>query len=363
MNASAVNGPLRVGLIGCGHIAATHVAAWRQSDLADIAGVFDVNMDAAQRFAGRFGVTTVYPTVAAAVAGADIVDDCSPPAAHRENALAALRAGRHYLVEKPMVLARADLDEILAAREAAGRQLCVIHNLKYSDGVLAASRWVADGRIGQVLALDRVFLTDPSTDRMLRMPNHWSRRLPGGRWVETLPHELYLIHHFLGPLEVASVVALPGETSTPASSEADPATAPEVAVIMRGPSAVATLRYSSRNRTNQRRLTLYGSEGTILVDILAGSATLLRQKDSAWVRAVGGQTLDAATTLARMVPDRLTRLAGRLRHRTAHSALIRDFARSVRGDGPPPVSLDEIAYVVDKTEEIGAMISASARGA
>ncbi|MGH2406290.1 MAG: Gfo/Idh/MocA family protein, partial [bacterium] len=185
-------GRLRVGLLGCGHIAATHVRAWRRSGVADVAVAFDVRPEAARAFAAKFGIEHVADTPAVLVDRADVIDDCSPPVAHLQNALLALDGGRHYLVEKPIVLSRAEFDRIAAAAQTAGRQICVVHNLKYNPGVRVARRWIRAGRIGRVISLERYFLTDPSTDRMLRMPNHWSQSLPGGRWLETLPHELYL---------------------------------------------------------------------------------------------------------------------------------------------------------------------------
>ncbi|HEY3248791.1 MAG TPA: Gfo/Idh/MocA family oxidoreductase [bacterium] len=337
---------LNVGLLGCGHIAAAHVRAWRRSGVAEIAAVFDVRPEAARVFAARFGVGTVADSVADLISCADVVDDCSPPQAHLSNALTALGARRHYLVEKPIVLSTAEFEQIQAASQAAGRHICVVHNLKYNFGVRTARRWVAEGRIGRVISLERYFLTDPATDRMLRLPNHWSQSLPGGRWLETLPHELYLTHEFMGALPVTDVVA------RGSSGVGGPNTADELLVVLAGRDALATFRYSARSRSNTRSLVLYGTDGIIRVEILAGSAVLLRPHAGRWIRGVGGETLDALTTLARMVPDRAAVTAARVWGRTPHAELIADFAHSLLGRRPSPVPMDEIAYVVAGCEEV-----------
>ncbi len=344
--------PLRVGLLGCGHIADTHVRSWRRSNLATIDAVFDVNADAAAAFAARFRIPRVCASIEDLLAAVDVADDCSPPAAHLRNALAAFGMGRDYLVEKPIVLAMADLETILSAQRASGRRLCVVHNLKFNRGVEAARRWVGAGRIGSVVSLERYFLTHPSADRMLRMPNHWSLRLPGGRWMETLPHELYLTHEFVGALDLAHVVPVRAG-SLPAGPTAD-----EVSVTLRGDSAIATFHYSARCRSNVRLLVLNGTDGTVRVDILAGAAVLLPPRTGRWVRGLGADALDALTTMARVLPDRAGALRDRIDGRTPHAALIEAFARSLRDGGPSPVSVEEIAYVVRMSDEVGRMITA-----
>ena len=338
---------LKVGLIGCGHIAAVHVRGWRKSGLAEITAVFDVNQEAAQRFAKRFGIAKVCRDVAELIASVGMIDDCSPPAVHVNNALATLAEGRDYLVEKPVVLSAADWDRVMEAQRKSGSRICVVHNLKFNPGVQTALRWVAEGRIGQVRSLDRLFLTDPSTDRMLRMNGHWSHKLPGGRWLETLPHELYLTFLFLGELEVQDVLALYSPNST------HPHTADEMVVTLRGDESVATYRYSAHSRANHRSMMVYGTDGTIRVEILSGSAVLYKPKTAHWTRGVSVETLTALRTLSRMVPDRVAASMAALRKENPHTRLITQFAQHLVGRGPAPVSLEEISYVVRMEEEIG----------
>jgi predicted dehydrogenase len=312
-----------------------------------VTDVFDVNRDAAAAFARRFGIDRVHDVIEDLIDAVDVVDDCSPPKVHLSVALATLRAGKDYLVEKPMVLSADHLEQVLEAQRVSGSRICVIHNLKYSPGVQRAKEWVAEGRIGEVLSLERHFLTDPVTDRMLRTKNHWSHGLPGGRWVETLPHELYIIHDFLGALDIDCVQTL----FLPDSPH--PHTADELMVALSGASSIASFRFSARCRSNHRTLTLHGSEGSIRVELLASSAALYTPKIQKWVRGAGLDTLNALTTLGRMVPDRLAAVKSRARGQSPHSRLIGDYAHYLKGDGPAPVSLEEIAYVVRTGEEIG----------
>jgi hypothetical protein len=158
-----------------------------------------------------------------------------------------------------------------------------------------------------------------------------------------MPHQLYITHQFLGPLEVTNV------TSLRLPNSEHPHTAEEMVVSLRGDDAVATFRYSARCESNLRCFTLCGRDGTIRVDLLSGSAVLFKPHSRRWVRGVGLETLHALTALGRMIPDRVALL----RSEAAHTGLIRDFARHLRGLGPSPVPLDEIRYVIQVTEEIG----------
>ena len=347
-------GKLRVGLVGCGHIAGVHVRAWKKTGISEVTGVFDVNKEAAAAFAKRFGIARAYDSMEDLIDSVDVIDDCSPPHVHVNVALEALGRGRHYLVEKPMVLSSSDLDRVLEAQRASGCKISVIHNLKYNPGVQTARQWVNEGRIGRLLSLERHFLTDPITDRMLRADNHWSHRLPGGRWVETLPHELYITFEFLGPLEVDHVQTL----RLPDSPH--PHTADEMLVTLQGESTVASFRFSARCGSNIRTLTLHGSEGSIRVELLAGTAVLYKPRTMKWVRGMGLETLNAFTALGRMVPDRMKAIRSRAAHETPHSRLIRDFAFYLDGKGTMSITLDEIEYVVRTGEEISHRAAGSA---
>jgi predicted dehydrogenase len=322
--------------------------------LSEVIGVFDVNKGAAAAFAKRFGIPNSHDSMEGLIDAVDVIDDCSPPHVHVNVALEALRKGRHYLVEKPMVLSSSDLDRVLEAQRASGSKISVIHNLKYNSGVQTARQWVEEGRIGRLLSLERHFLTNPVTDRMLRAENHWSHHLPGGRWVETLPHELYITFEFMGPLEVDHVQTLRLKDSP------HPHTADEMMVLLQGESSVASFRFSARCGSNIRTLTLHGSEGSIRVELLAGTAVLYRPRTTKWVRGLGLDTLNAFTTLGRMIPDRAKAIKGRIVHETPHSRLIRDFALHLAGMGPVPITLDEIEYVVRTGEEISNKAAGSA---
>jgi len=345
---------MKVGLVGCGKIAEAHLVGFRKASSCVVHGVFDVNREMAEKRAREFRVPRVFDSVDSLIAECDVVNVCTPPQTHAEIAFKALAAGRHLIIEKPMVIRSEDWLAIRSAAEQAKVSVTVIHNLKFSPCVQQAKRWVDQGRIGRLLRLNRQFVTDPASDRMLVGTGHWSHGLPGGRWFETLPHELYLTHWFLGPLPLAGVVAQ-RTVDAPPGVRAD-----EVQVTFKGERALATVEFSASCRVNRRMLTLLGTDGAITLDLLSDFAAISRVRDGRGMRGVGRLPLEAAGSVLRWLPDR----AGYAwRHATGdspHTRIIRQFDLYMQGRAPSPTPLDEVDYVVTNCELVGREIDRQA---
>ena len=338
---------MKVGLVGCGAIAPAHLRGWQRAEGFAIGGVFDLDRELAAKRAKEFGVERIYDRMEQLIDDCDVVDVCTPPQTHAKIARPILEAGRHLMIEKPVVIDVAEWDGLVAAVKRSAGKLAVIHNLKFAQSTRQAKAWVDEGRIGKILRIQREFLTSPSTDRMLVGDKHWSHRLPGGRWFETMPHELYLTHWFVGALELAGVAIC----STPKAPPGAPAD--EVAITLRGPEALATIQFSANCESNRRVFTVQGSHGQIVVDILSDQASLITARDAKWKRAVGRPVLAAGQMLLRAVPDRSRYGWQHLRGESPHVRAIDSFARELRGEGEAATPFDEVDYVVRNCEQIG----------
>src|SRR5436309_7904127 len=81
----------------------------------------------------------------------DLVDVCNPTHLHAETAIAALRAGKHVLVEKAIALEPRDADAMVEAARQAGRLLMVAHVLPFFPEFAYAARAIQLGEFGKVL--------------------------------------------------------------------------------------------------------------------------------------------------------------------------------------------------------------------
>lgn len=343
---------LRVGIVGAGHISSSHISGWKKARGAVVTSITDLDRSAAKDRAKQWGVQAVADDIEHLLDTCDVVDICTPPHTHSSIIIAAAGAGRHVLVEKPVVTSVEDWRRVRHEVETRGVQLAVVHNIKFSRSLQTTRRWIDEGRIGRILRIRREFLTHPAKDRMLAGDGHWSHTLPGGRWFETLPHELYLIYWLAGALEFDGLSALATGNSPPG------APADEVSLSFRGSDVLATVQYSAHCELNRRVFEVIGTRGRIHVDLLSDSASLSRSRDQRWRRVLGGARIDALQCLVGWIPDRLAYLADRIRSRTPHSRLISSFADSLLKGTPTPTPLDEIGYVVEMGDTVSRAIEA-----
>ncbi|GAA1573959.1 Gfo/Idh/MocA family oxidoreductase [Kribbella sancticallisti] len=142
---------LTVGLIGAGNIAHVHVAAWKALG----ARVLVHSAAGAEDLAAQYELE-VAATLDGLLEAVDFVDIVTPSATHKEIALAAIKAGRDVICEKPLTLTASDSHELSEAAAAAGVRIYPAHVVRYFPAYVAAHAAVADGRIGKV-AVARFF--------------------------------------------------------------------------------------------------------------------------------------------------------------------------------------------------------------
>ncbi len=342
-----LSNPLCIGILGCGHISGAHLKAWARVPDVRVAGVFDLNRELAEKRSREFNVP-IAESLAQLIASSDVVDICTPPQTHAALASQVIAADKHLVLEKPVVTDLADWEKMVEQLKTSPSQIAVIHNMKVAEAVRQAKRWVDAGKIGTIIRIQREFLTSPAQDRMLVGDKHWSHSLPGGRWFETLPHELYLTHYFAVALPVSHVTAL----HTPDAPSGAPAD--EVLVTLKGERCIATIHFSAHCEQNRRVFTVQGTHGRIVVDILADYATLATGQDAPLRRALGGGVaFESGGGLVRWVPDRIGYGVRHAQGETPHSRIITMFANYLRGKGEHPTPFDEVDYVIRNCDRIG----------
>lgn len=137
------------GIIGCGMIAEFHAAAIDAMDNAKLVGCTSRNPDSATAFADKHGCKA-FASLDEMLADSDvtIVTICSPSGAHLEPAVAAAKAGKHVLVEKPLEVTLDKCDAIIAACEENGVKLGGILPNRFSPAAVAMKQAIEAGRFG-----------------------------------------------------------------------------------------------------------------------------------------------------------------------------------------------------------------------
>jgi len=143
---------LALGLIGAGGIGGLHRAALEQVAEVRLAAVSDANTVLARGAARRHGIPW-YKDYKELLENPDVkaVAIATPSHLHASMALAALDAGKHLLIEKPIALTVADADRIIARAREKGLRLGVAHQFRTTSRYRAMRKLVDDGVFGELL--------------------------------------------------------------------------------------------------------------------------------------------------------------------------------------------------------------------
>src|SRR5262245_52967677 len=115
-------------VVGCGGISASHLTAYRAlADQCDVIAVCDVQESAARARAAAFEVPEVFTDYHRMLADdrIQVVSVCTPHFLHAPVSIAAARAGKHVICEKPMAMSVGECHEMVAAARASGVRLTV----------------------------------------------------------------------------------------------------------------------------------------------------------------------------------------------------------------------------------------------
>jgi predicted dehydrogenase len=140
---------VRVAVLGAGFMGGTHARAYAAMPDADVAAVFAPSRDRGEPLAQEIGSrwTDDLPALLTD-SSVEAVDICLPTPQHREVAEAALAAGKHVLLEKPIALSLEDARALVQANEETDRVFMIAHVLRFWPEYVEIARRVATGELG-----------------------------------------------------------------------------------------------------------------------------------------------------------------------------------------------------------------------
>jgi UDP-N-acetyl-2-amino-2-deoxyglucuronate dehydrogenase len=194
---------LRTAVVGTGNVAHNHATALQHVPESQFTAVCGRTASKTAAFAAQYSVRP-YTDVGEMVAAEDIdvVVICTPHPAHAGPAIAAMEAGAHVLVEKPLASSLADCDAMIASAADCGVTLGVVSQRRFLDPVQRMKLAIADGKIGRpVLATVQMlgwrgqayYESDP-------WRGTWADE-GGGVLVNQAAHQLDLLLWLMGPID------------------------------------------------------------------------------------------------------------------------------------------------------------------
>jgi predicted dehydrogenase len=153
-----VRGPVRVGVIGAGYWGPNLIRNFVFHEEAVVTAVCDSLPERTARIARLYGVAsrTTDPAELIASPDVDLVVIATPARTHARLAQAAIEAGKHVLVTKPMTTSTEDAERLVDLADARGVILAVDHTFVYSGAVRKMRELVASGALGDIFYVDSV---------------------------------------------------------------------------------------------------------------------------------------------------------------------------------------------------------------
>ncbi|GCE26256.1 dehydrogenase [Dictyobacter alpinus] len=203
---------IKIGLIGAGGITAPHIRGYlRIPEQAKVTAVSDVVAANAEKRASEVGGAEIYGDYNEMLAKADIdaVDICLPHHLHKDAIVAAARAKKHILCEKPLCLTIAEAEEVQKAVSENGITLMCAHNQLTMPPVAKVKQMIQDGTFGKVY---EVRTTDSFLNNFDPKSIGWRGNramIGGGELIDTGYHPTYLLLYLASsePVEVTAMLS------------------------------------------------------------------------------------------------------------------------------------------------------------
>ena len=208
---------LRLGISGLGRGFSVMLPTLAAHPLLDVAAASDTRPEACARFEADFGGRG-YDTVEALCAddSLDAIYVATPHQFHAEHAVAAARAGRHVLVEKPMALTLDECTRMIDAAGEAGVHLIVGHSHSFDAPVAETRRLIESGRYGAPRMITALNYTD--FVYRPRRPEEMDRARGGGVVFSQAAHQIDIVRLFGGGM-VETVYAATGDWDAARSTD------------------------------------------------------------------------------------------------------------------------------------------------
>ena len=322
--------PTGFGIVGCGMISNFHAMALEHIRGAKLVACYDTIPASADRFAEKIGCKA-YHKIDDMLAdpAVNVVTICTPSGAHMDPAVAAARAGKHVVVEKPLEITLKRCDAIIEACRKAKVKLCTILPSRFSPANIALKDAIAAGRFGK-LTLGDTYVKWWRTQQYYDSGG-WRGTWAldgGGAYMNQAIHNVDLLYWLMG--DVAEVV---GITDTLAHQRIEVEDVGVAAVRFKN-GAIGTITATTSAFPGLLKKTeIHGTTGSVIVeqdDILMWEFEKSNRKDAAlrekFAKRVGG-------TGGASDPSAISY--------KGHMEQLKDFIRAIETNGNPVVDGEE----------------------
>jgi len=307
---------VRIGIVGAGGIARRHVHALTGVDDARLTAVVDTSGERAAQLAASCEGASAFETVADGLDAIDAAFVLTPPQFHRDVAVAAIEAGKHVMIEKPLAVDVADGEAIVAAARKHGVVAMTAFNMRFRPGFAKLRDAISGGCLGEVVQFWSQRLGGGGSHDEVEEGANWRTTSSTicGMTIESLSHDIDLVRWMLG--DVAAVKACTRASHAPLPGFDDNASL--VLTLASGAFATIHASWSSWLGFNSR-----GAVGTAGAAMVAGG---------------GLWDLDRFHLRTKDMPHESIEVLNETLNVDSYRAEDRHFVECIRNDTPPSVT-------------------------
>ena len=275
---------IKWGVIGCGGIADRRtIPGMMLADNAELIAVMEINMELAEKIRAKYNAKRAYDSVDALLADPEIdaVYIASPVNYHKDQAIAAARAKKHILIEKPICMTVEDGEEVLRICKEEGVKIATGLMMRYHAYHQVMKQFVDEGKLGQLTSIRGQF-----TCWYPDIPGAWRQiksESGGGALVDLGVHAIDLIQYIAG--SKAKVVA--GMSDTKVFNYEVDDQASTLMELENGAYAYVDVNFNIPDAAAICRLEFYGTRGSMraegtLSQVEGGTLTVLLSDEAGY---------------------------------------------------------------------------------
>jgi len=192
------------GLIGYGKIGERHAEHIIAHPEAELHSVFDIKADRLNLFRNRFKTIRTYDSLKGILldSAIDIISVCTPNATHADIAIAAMKAGKHVLVEKPMAISKVDCEGMIHIALKTGKSLFVVKQNRFNPPVQAVKRLVEEKKLGKIYSVAVNCYWNRNDWYYKSSDWKGKKKIDGGTLFTQFSHFIDVVYYLLGDMQI-----------------------------------------------------------------------------------------------------------------------------------------------------------------
>lgn len=189
---------LKFALIGCGRIALRHAEII--NNIAELTAVCDIKPERADEFSKKF-FSKPYTSIEELLLNekdTDVVSVCTPNSFHSAHTIAALKAGKNVVCEKPMAISVDECKKMMIEADLTGKDLFIVKQNRFNPPVAALKQVIEAGRLGKILNVELNCFWNRNDEYYSQSDWKGKKAIDGGTLFTQFSHFIDLLYWLIG---------------------------------------------------------------------------------------------------------------------------------------------------------------------